>query len=47
MRSEDDVRAALAEQQPGDQVAVEIRRDGKQQTVDVTLGDRPAGKSAE
>ena len=47
VRSEDDVRAALAEHEPGDEVAVELQRDGDEQTVEVTLGDRPAGKSAE
>jgi S1-C subfamily serine protease len=42
-RNADDVRRALEGRKPGDGVAVRVTRDGKERTVDVTLGNRPAG----
>jgi S1-C subfamily serine protease len=38
----DDLIAAIDSHQPGDEVTLDILRDGEQQQVDVTLGDRPA-----
>jgi putative serine protease PepD len=37
-----DVAAAIAGKRPGDTVAIEVRRGGQSQTVDVELGTRPA-----
>lgn len=37
----DDLPAAIASKQPGDDVAVEVLRDGKRRTFTVTLGVRP------
>jgi S1-C subfamily serine protease len=42
-KTTDDVTAALVKKKPGETVAVDILRDGKRLTVDVELGDRPAG----
>ena len=39
--SVDDVASAVRKHAPGDQIDVVIVRDGKQQTVTVTLGERP------
>ena len=47
VRTEDDVRSVLEDLKPGDEIAVELLRDGERRTVQVTLGDRPAGKTAE
>jgi len=41
IESFDDLIAFLAEKKPGDKVEVEVVRDGKTQTVEVTLGERP------
>jgi S1-C subfamily serine protease len=38
----DDVAAAVNAKQPGDEIEVELLRDGETLTVTVTLGDRPA-----
>ncbi|HEY1238511.1 MAG TPA: trypsin-like peptidase domain-containing protein [Solirubrobacterales bacterium] len=38
----DDVISAVNEHKPGDQITLTVWRDGKQQDVSVTLGDRPA-----
>ncbi|TMK69882.1 MAG: PDZ domain-containing protein [Actinobacteria bacterium] len=40
---ESDLPELIARHQPGDTVKVQIIRDGQQQTVDVTLGERPTG----
>src|SRR4051794_36277599 len=39
----DDLRKALGAHKPGDTVRLEVVRDGQQRTVEVTLGNRPAG----
>jgi S1-C subfamily serine protease len=44
MRSSDDVRVLLESKKPGDRVSVEVLRDGRSQTLTVTLGNRPAGR---
>ena len=41
IESFDDLIAFLLEKKPGDKVEVEIVRDGKTRTVEVTLGQRP------
>jgi len=38
----DDLIAAIDSHQPGDEVTLDVIRDGQEQQVDVTLGDRPA-----
>jgi putative serine protease PepD len=38
----DDLSSRIAAHQPGDVVKLEVERGGSRQTVDVTLGDRPA-----
>jgi S1-C subfamily serine protease len=35
------VAAAIEDNKPGDKVAVTVRRGGSEQTIDVTLGQRP------
>jgi S1-C subfamily serine protease len=40
---ETDLPELIARHDPGDTVKVQIVRDGEQQTVDVTLGERPTG----
>ncbi len=37
----DDLIAAIDSHQPGDEVTLDVLRDGAEQQVDVTLGDRP------
>ncbi|MFT5124248.1 MAG: serine protease Do [Kiritimatiellia bacterium] len=37
----EDLRSAMGSQQAGDQVALEIERNGKRKTVEATLGERP------
>jgi putative serine protease PepD len=39
--SADDVAQAISDKQPGDKVKVTVERNGHEQTVDVTLGQRP------
>jgi S1-C subfamily serine protease len=39
----DDLRKALAAHDPGDSVRLTVTRDGQDRTVEVTLGNRPAG----
>ena len=39
-----DLLGALRDQQPGDTVTLTIVRDGEEQTLEVTLGERPAGQ---
>jgi len=36
------LQSAVDALQPGDRVTITILRDGKRQTVDVTLGTRPS-----
>ena len=38
----DDVASAIAGHEPGDEVEVEVERDGSRETVTVKLGERPA-----
>ena len=38
----DDLIAAIDSRQPGDEVTLDVIRDGEEQQVDVTLGDRPS-----
>ena len=38
----DDVASAIAGREPGDEVPVEVERDGARRTVTVELGERPA-----
>jgi putative serine protease PepD len=42
VREPSDVSAAIADNQPGDEVEVEIDRDGSKMVIEVTLGTRPA-----
>jgi S1-C subfamily serine protease len=37
----DDLIAAIDSHQPGDEVTLDVIRDGEEQQIDVTLGDRP------
>jgi S1-C subfamily serine protease len=37
----DDVSQAIASKHPGDKVRVEVEREGRRQTITVTLGTRP------
>jgi putative serine protease PepD len=37
----DDVAAAIEDAKPGDKVDVKVQRDGSEQTIEVTLGQRP------
>jgi S1-C subfamily serine protease len=46
IRSDDDLTAAIAGRKQGDKVSVTIVRGGKEKTVEVTLGDRPASADA-
>lgn len=41
VRSQNDLVAAIAEDEPGEKVAVTVTRDGREMTVDVTLGTQP------
>ena len=43
IESTGDLLGALRDYQPGDTARLTIVRDGEEQTVDVTLGERPAG----
>ena len=43
LASMEDLAAAIAQKQPGDQLTLTILRDGSSRDVTVTLGDRPAG----
>ena len=36
----EDVAAAISDNRPGDDVQVDVERDGRRVTLDVTLGDR-------
>jgi putative serine protease PepD len=38
----EDIATAIADNKPGDRVTVRVRRNGREQTLDVTLGNRPA-----
>jgi putative serine protease PepD len=38
----EDIATAIADNKPGDRVTVKVRRNGREQTLDVTLGNRPA-----
>ena len=42
-----DITAALAPLRPGQKIAVEYVRDGTRRSLDVSLGDRPAGGSTQ
>jgi S1-C subfamily serine protease len=42
VRTVEDLFAALRRREPGEEVTVEVVRDGKEQTVTVTLDERPA-----
>ena|SRR5215217_4805404 len=42
VRGPDDVASAIAGHEPGDEVEVEVERDGSRETVTVKLGERPA-----
>jgi serine protease DegQ len=42
IRTLSDLYAALRQQRPGDRVGIRVVRDGAEQTITVTLGDRPA-----
>jgi S1-C subfamily serine protease len=41
MRTKDDVAAAIAERKKGDEVTIELLRDGRKRTVEVRLASRP------
>ena len=36
-----DISAAIADKNPGDRITVKVRRNGRERTLDVTLGNRP------
>ena len=38
----EDIATAIADNKPGDQITMTVRRNGRERTLDVTLGDRPA-----
>jgi S1-C subfamily serine protease len=38
----DDLRSAVAERKPGDELELEVRRDGETETITVELGTRPS-----
>ena len=42
VKTPDDVAAAIEDNKPGDQVDVTVQRGGSEQSVQVTLGQRPA-----
>lgn len=42
VRSQQDVASMVRAHQPGDEITVTVNRDGKEQTFDVTLGERPS-----
>jgi S1-C subfamily serine protease len=46
IRSNEDLTAAIAGRKQGDKVKVTLMRGGKEKTVEVTLGDRPASADA-
>jgi putative serine protease PepD len=41
--SSDDLRTAVAEREPGEQLELRVRSNGNERTVDVELGTRPTG----
>ncbi len=41
MQTPDDVAAAIEDNKPGDKVDVTVQRGGDEQTIQVTLGQRP------
>ena len=41
VQAPDDVAAAIEDDKPGDKVEVTVQRDGSEQTIQVTLGQRP------
>jgi len=43
IENESDLPEIIARHEPGDTVQVQVERDGKTQTVDVKLGERPSG----
>jgi S1-C subfamily serine protease len=47
VKSMDDVHGALAKRRPGQQVAVELKRDGKTLKLQAELGERPGAAAAE
>ena len=46
MTDPDDVSAAIQDRHPGDQIEIEVRRDGGNETLNVTLAERPANANA-
>jgi putative serine protease PepD len=38
----EDIATAIADNKPGDRITMKVRRNGRERTLDVTLGDRPA-----
>jgi putative serine protease PepD len=38
----DDIATAIADNKPGDQITMKVRRNGQERTLNVTLGNRPA-----
>jgi S1-C subfamily serine protease len=43
VKTRDDVLEIMGKTKPGEKVPVTVKRDGKEQTVNVTLGTRPEG----
>jgi S1-C subfamily serine protease len=43
IESSDDLRTAVAEREPGEQLELRVRSDGDERTVRVELGKRPTG----
>jgi putative serine protease PepD len=46
VESPDDLRAAVESRKPGDELALELTRNGNDQTVTVELGERPASSTS-
>ena len=38
----EDIATAIADNKPGDQITMKVRRNGQERTLNVTLSDRPA-----
>jgi S1-C subfamily serine protease len=41
VKDEDSLREAVGDKKPGTKVSIVIKRDGKEQTIEATLGERP------
>jgi S1-C subfamily serine protease len=41
VKDEDTLRESVGDMKPGDKLTVVLKRDGKEQTMDVTVGEKP------